>query len=118
MKLFRQICFLLLVSSFIFGQSASNNTNSDDSRISNQIKSLQDAIAGQQQQIEQLRQELAARKQAESAPHLANASLTTSSTASMVQETEKPKNRRFRSALAVLTLLPAVLWISRTSFGQ
>jgi len=91
MKLFRQICFLLLVQSFIFGQSAPNNTNSDDSRISNQIKSLQDAIASQQQQIEQLRQELAARKQAESAPRLANASLTTSSTASMVQETEKPK---------------------------
>jgi len=91
MKLFRQICFLLLVQGFIFGQSAPNNTNSDDSRISNQIKSLQDAIASQQQQIEQLRQELAARKQAESAPRLANASLTTSSTASMVQETEKPK---------------------------
>jgi len=91
MKLFRQICFLLLVQGFIFGQSAPNNTNSDDNRISNQIKSLQDAIASQQQQIEQLRQELAARKQAESAPRLANASLTTSSTASMVQETEKPK---------------------------
>jgi hypothetical protein len=71
MKLFRQICFLLLVSSFVFGQSAPNNTNADDSRISNQIKTLQDAIASQQQQIEQLRQELAARKQAESAPHLA-----------------------------------------------
>ena len=92
MKLFRQMCFLLLVSGFIFGQSAPNNTNTDDSRISNQIKSLQDAIASQQQQIEQLRQELAARKQAESAPHLANATLTTgSSTNAMVQETEKPK---------------------------
>lgn len=92
MKLFRQICFLLLVSSFVFGQSAPTNTNTDDSRISNQIKTLQDAIASQQQQIEQLRQELAARKQAESAPHLANAALTTgSSTNAMVQETEKPK---------------------------
>ena len=91
MKLFRQICFLLLVSSLVLGQSASNNTNSDDNRISNQIKSLQDAIASQQQQIESLRQELAARKQVDSTPHLANASLTTSSTTSMVQETEKPK---------------------------
>src|ERR1041385_8708335 len=91
MKLFRQICFLLLVSSFVFGQSAPNNTNTDDSRISNQIKTLQDAIASQQQQIEQLRQELAARKQADSAPHLANAALTTHGTTSMVQETEKPK---------------------------
>src|ERR1043166_7619276 len=91
MKLFRQICFLLLVSSVVFGQSAPNNTNTDDSRISNQIKTLQDAIAGQQQQIEQLRQELAARKQAESAPHLANAALTTPGTTSTFQETEKPK---------------------------
>jgi hypothetical protein len=91
MKLFRQICFLLLVQGFIFGQSAPNNPNSDDNRISNQIKSLQDAIASQQQQIEQLRQELAARKQAESAPRLANAALTTPGTTSMVQETEKPK---------------------------
>jgi len=91
MKLFRQICFLLLVSNFVFGQSAPNNTSTDDSRISNQIKTLQDAIASQQQQIEQLRQELAASKQAESEPHLANAALTTPGTASAFQETEKPK---------------------------
>lgn len=80
-----------MVSSLVLGQSTTNNTNSDDNRISNQIKSLQDAIASQQQQIESLRQELAARKQADSTPHLANATLTTSSTTSMVQETEKPK---------------------------
>jgi len=93
MKLFRQICFLLLVSSFVFGQSTTNRTNSDDNRISNQIKSLQDAIASQQQQIESLRQELAARKQSDSAPHLANASLaTTSTTNAVTQETEKPKD--------------------------
>jgi hypothetical protein len=92
MKLFRQICFLLLASCFVFGQSAPDNTNTDDSRISNQIKSLQDAIASQQQQIESLRQELAVKKQAESAPHLANASLiTTSTTNAVTQETEKPK---------------------------
>jgi hypothetical protein len=91
MKLFRQICFLLMVSSLVLGQSTTNNTNSDDNRISNQIKSLQDAIASQQQQIESLRQELAAKKQADSVPHLANASLTTSTTTSVVQETEKPK---------------------------
>jgi hypothetical protein len=91
MKLFRQICFLLLVPSLIFGQSGTNNTNTDDSRISNQIKTLQDAIASQQQQIEQLRQELAARKQAEPTPHLANAALTAPGTAATFQETEKPK---------------------------
>jgi len=91
MKLFRQICFLLLASCFVFGQSAPNNTSADDSRISNQIKTLQDAIASQQQQIEQLRQELAARKQVDSTPRLTNAALTTTSTTSVVQETEKPK---------------------------
>src|SRR6185503_12960780 len=91
MKLFQRMFFLLLVSSLVFGQSTTTNSNSDDNRISNQIKSLQDAIASQQQQIESLRQELAARKQADSAPHLANAALTTPST-SMVQETEKPKS--------------------------
>ncbi|MGZ4843886.1 MAG: hypothetical protein ACXVJ1_04175, partial [Candidatus Angelobacter sp.] len=91
MKLFRQIFFLLLVSSFVFGQSTTNNTNSDDNHISKQIKTLEDAIASQQQQIESLRQELAARKQADSAPHLANAAFTTPSTTSTFQETEKPK---------------------------
>ena len=92
MKLFQRMFFLLLVSSLVFGQSPTNNTNSDDNRISNQIKSLQDAIASQQQQIESLRQELAARKQADATPHLANAALTTPSTTSIVQETEKPKS--------------------------
>src|SRR5258707_10282231 len=91
MKLFRQMCFLLLVSSLIFGQSTPNNMNSDDNHISKQIKTLEDAIASQQQQIESLRQELAARKQADSTPHLTNAALTTPGTTSTFQETEKPK---------------------------
>src|SRR6476469_330978 len=92
MKLFRQLFFLLLVSSFVFSQSTTNNTNTDDSHISKQIKTLEDAIASQQQQIEALRQELAAKKQADSTPHLANAALTAPSTTSTFQETEKPKD--------------------------
>jgi hypothetical protein len=93
MKLFRHVWFLLLVSSLVLGQSTpSNNQKSDDNRIADQIKTLQDAIASQQQQIESLRQELAARKQAESAPRLTNAALTTGSTTNtLVQESEKPK---------------------------
>src|SRR6476469_9899801 len=93
MKLFRHVWLLLLASSFLLGQSApSNNTKSDDSRIADQIKTLQDAIASQQQQIETLRQELAERKQAEATPHLANAALTATGTSAVVaQETEKPK---------------------------
>src|SRR6267154_2437598 len=92
MKWFRQMCFLLLVSSLIFGQSTPNNMNSEDNHMSKQIKTLEDAIASQQQQIESLRQELAARKQADSTPHLTNAALTTPGTTSTFQETEKPKD--------------------------
>ena len=92
MKLLHQMCFLLLVSGFMLGQSASgNNQKSDDNRIADQIKSLQDAISSQQQQIEALRRELAQKKQADSTPHLANAALTTPGAVSVVQETEKPK---------------------------
>lgn len=89
MKLFRHGFFLLLASSLMFGQSTPNNP--DDTHIANQIKTLQDAIVNQQQQIEALRQELAARKQAESTPHVVNAALTTPGTVSAFQETEKPK---------------------------
>jgi hypothetical protein len=93
MKLFRQICFLLLASSFVVGQSTpSNNPKSDDNRIADQIKTLQDAISSQQQQIEALRQELAAKKQADATPHLTNAALTTSSATATFQESEKPKD--------------------------
>ena len=93
MKLFRPVWFLFLISSLVLGQSTSgNNAKSDDNRIADQIKTLQDAIASQQQQIEALKQELASRKQAEPEPRLANASLTTAMPATAVaQETEKPK---------------------------
>jgi hypothetical protein len=93
MKLFRPVWFLLLISSLVLGQSApGNNTKSDDNRIADQIKTLQDAIASQQQQIEALKQELAGRKQAAAEPHLANAALTTTRPAAAVeQEAEKPK---------------------------
>src|SRR5262245_21424926 len=92
MKLFRPVWFLLLISSLVLGQSTSgNNAKSDDNRIADQIKTLQDAIASQQQQIEALKQELASRK-VEPEPRLSNASLTTAMPATAVaQETEKPK---------------------------
>ena len=92
MKLFRHVWFFFLISSFVLGQTTpSNNTKPDDNRIADQIKTLQDAIASQQQQIESLRQELANRKQAESEPRLTNAALTTSPSAALAQATEKPK---------------------------
>jgi outer membrane murein-binding lipoprotein Lpp len=94
MKLFRPVWFLLLISSLVLGQSPSgNNAKSDDNRIADQIKTLQDAIASQQQQIEALRQELANRKQAEAEPRLTNAALTTTvPTAAVAQESERPKD--------------------------
>lgn len=97
MKLFKPVVLVVLISSLVSGQSSAPapGQTSDDSRIANQIKSLQDAIAQQQQQIEALRQELADRKKADDTPHLTNASLTTNvatpATANAVQETEKPK---------------------------
>jgi hypothetical protein len=92
MKLLKTMLVLFLASSLVLGQSTAGNNTSSEDRIANQIKTLQDAISSQQQQIEALRQELATQKQSESAPHLANAALTTSSTAAAFQESEKPKD--------------------------
>lgn len=92
MKLLKTMLVLFLASSLVLGQSTAGNNTSSEDRIANQIKTLQDAISSQQQQIEALRQELATQKQSESAPHLANAALTTSSPAAAFQESEKPKD--------------------------
>ncbi|HEX4605033.1 MAG TPA: hypothetical protein VH724_13625 [Candidatus Angelobacter sp.] len=92
MKLLKTMFVLFLASNIVLAQSAAGNNTGSEDRISNQIKTLQDAISSQQQQIEALRQELAARKQAESTPHLANASLTTVSTTATFQDSEKPKD--------------------------
>jgi hypothetical protein len=92
MKLHKTMLVLFLASSFALGQSKPGDNTGSEDRIANQIKTLQDAISSQQQQIEALRQELANKKQAESTPHFANAALTTPSTAATFQETEKPKD--------------------------
>ena len=78
MKLLKTMLVLFLASSLVLGQSTAGNNTSSEDRIANQIKTLQDAISSQQQQIEALRQELAAKKQADATPHLTNAALTTS----------------------------------------
>src|SRR5215510_13825094 len=94
MKVLKAV-FLLLISSLLFGQSnpPSAAQASDDTRITEQIKGLQDAIARQQQQIEALQQELSQKKQADSAPRLTNAALTAGTApanTTLVQEKEKP----------------------------
>jgi len=95
MKLLKTLVVCFLISNLTFAQNASPSSGqSSDEKIANQIKSLQDAIASQQQQIQALQQELAERRQTEAAPRLSNASLTTgTSTANttLVQESEKPK---------------------------
>jgi len=78
MKLLKTLVVCFLISNLSFAQNASPGPGqSSDEKIANQIKSLQDAIASQQQQIQALQQELAGRRQAEATPHVANASLTT-----------------------------------------
>lgn len=97
MKLFRTLVVLISISNLMIAQSAtapSPAQSSDDTKVADQIKGLQNAIAAQQQQIQALQQELAERKKTEAAPHLANASLTTGAAAAnttLVQESEKPK---------------------------
>ncbi len=96
MKLLKTIVLLLLVPTLALGQSASPSPvqNSDDAKISQQIKGLQDAITRQQEQIQALQQELVERRKAEAAPHLANAAFTTAAapaTTNVVQEAEKTK---------------------------
>lgn len=97
MKLLKTLVVFFLISNLTFAQNASAPASapaSDDAKIADKIKALQDAVTAQQQQIQALQQELAERRKVESEPHLANASLTTGAapgTTTMVQETEKPK---------------------------
>ena len=98
MKLLKPMVLMFLISSLMFGQSnAPAPAQKSDDAIANKIKGLEDAVAQQQQQIEELRKELADKKNADSTPHLTNASLTTNvststtTTETAAQETEKPK---------------------------
>src|SRR5437764_6051119 len=85
MKLLTILGFALLTSSMTLGQTASPNASSsyDNSNITNELKSLRDAIteqqkqiAQQQQEIETLRQQVAANGGTAQA-HAVNASLST-----------------------------------------
>lgn len=96
MKLLKPMVLVFFISSLMFGQSnAPAPAQKSDDAIANQIKNLEDAVAQQQQQIEELRKELADKKNADSTPHLTNASLTTNVSTSpagtAAQEVEKPK---------------------------
>ncbi|HWG49619.1 MAG TPA: hypothetical protein VN669_08000 [Candidatus Acidoferrales bacterium] len=97
MKSIRTFCLLVLASGMALGQASQPN----NSNVADDLKTLRDAIAAQQKQIaeqqkklEELQQQLNA-KAAAPAPHVQNATLTTTAPAtnvSMVQaDTEKPK---------------------------
>src|SRR5437763_136485 len=107
MKLLTILGLALLTSSMTLGQTASPNasSSSDSSNITNELKSLRDAIteqqkqiAQQQQEIEKLRQQVAANGGTAQA-HAVNASLNTTnmpgpathSASDSPQEGDKPK---------------------------
>src|SRR5436305_2111941 len=106
MKLLTILGFALLTSSMTLGQTASPNasSSSDSSNITNELKSLRDAIteqqkqiAQQQQEIEKLRQQVANGGTAQA--HAVNAALNTTnmpspaahSASDAPQEGDKPK---------------------------
>ncbi|HSM85707.1 MAG TPA: hypothetical protein VLT16_06125 [Candidatus Limnocylindrales bacterium] len=77
MKLLRPIFAVLLATSISLAQSSApgGGPDTDTTNITDQIKSLQSAIAAQQKQIEQLQHELELKKNP--APHVVNATLST-----------------------------------------
>jgi hypothetical protein len=81
MKLFRAISLALLMPGILVAQTQPATGNSETNpptKTADQIKALEAAVAQQQQQIEELRRELAAQKAAPSGtPELINASLST-----------------------------------------
>src|SRR5215472_4874695 len=109
MKLLRPVFFVMLMASLMLGQSsppATNPSPDPTARISDQIKSLQDAIAQQQKQIEMLQQQLAEQKDAQA--KMVNATYTapsvaTNAVASDVQEAAKESPLSFRIGGAEFT---------------
>src|SRR5258708_21128382 len=114
MKRLKSTVFLVLVSTLMLGQSSSPGTRSvpDTSRISNQIQALQNAIAQQQTQIEMLRNELAEQKNANRAPQVVNASLSTSGASNTLagqSDVEKPKESPLSFRIAGADFTPGAV---------
>src|SRR5215472_2853869 len=109
MKLLRPVFFVMLMASLMLGQSnapATNPSPDPTAKISDQIKSLQDAITQQQKQIEMLQQQLAEQKDAQA--KMVNATYTapsaaTNAVASDVQEPAKESPLSFRIGGAEFT---------------
>jgi Skp family chaperone for outer membrane proteins len=122
MRLLEKMCFVVLASGLALGQATAPNSGAANSgSVADDLKALREAISQQQQQIAQQQQQLqqlqqkldeknASKQQdasvssstgtsssnstrmATNTPHIANASLNTTPTATMVQETEKKES--------------------------
>ena len=121
MKLLTILGLALLTSSMTLGQTTSPNasSSSDSSNITNELKSLRDAIteqqkqiAQQQQEIEKLRQQVANGGTAQA--HAVNAALNTTnmpnpavhSASDSPQEADKPKESPLVFHIGTLELKP------------
>jgi hypothetical protein len=101
MRLFEKMCFVVLASGLALGQATASNSGSAGSgSVADELRALREAIseqqkqiAQQQQQIQDLQQQL--QGQTPGTPHVADAALHAAApvtvAATVVQETEKPK---------------------------
>jgi hypothetical protein len=98
MRWLGKICFLVLASGLAFAQAAQNAAPSDAPTVADEMKALRDAVAQQQQLINQQQQQIDTLKktlqeETVATPHVEDAALHTNApvNANVVQGDEKPK---------------------------
>src|SRR6478752_6116012 len=107
MRLLEKMCFVLLASGLALGQATATNSGSAGTgSVADELKALREAISQQQKQISDQQKQMSQQQQqiqtlqqqlqdkTSGTPHVADASLRTVATpvnATVVQETEKPK---------------------------
>src|SRR5579864_7615353 len=100
MRLLEKMCFVVLASGLALGQATATNSGSAGTgSVADELKALREAISQQQKQISQQQQQIQTLEQqlenkTSGTPHVADASMRTVATpvsATVVQETEKPK---------------------------
>jgi type II secretory pathway pseudopilin PulG len=108
MRLLEKMCFVVLTSGLALGQAtASNSGSAGTGSVADELKALREAISEQQKQISQQQQQMSQQQQqiqdlrqqlqnqSSGTPHVADAALRTAPVpmaATVVQETEKPKD--------------------------
>jgi len=100
MRFLQRMCFVVLASGLALGQATATNSGSAGTgSVADELKALREAISQQQKQISQQQQQIQTLEQqlenkTSGTPHVADASMRTVATpvnATVVQETEKPK---------------------------